>query len=169
MSRQPRTPGSKILDADRLVERFGRPRAGEAVFTNGVFDLMHRGHAIYLAKARALGDALVVGVNSDASARRLGKGPGRPIHAEDDRALLVAALECVDAVCIFDEDTPAGLIGRLLPDVLVKGGDYTVDEVAGGEHVREAGGRVEIIDFVDGYSSTDLIGRIRGIEPARPQ
>ncbi len=163
MSRQPRAPRSKLLSIERLVERFGRPRAGEVVFTNGVFDLMHRGHAVYLSQARALGDALVVGVNTDASARRLGKGPDRPINGEDDRALLVAALESVDAVCLFDDDTPAELIDRLLPDVLVKGGDYTVDQVAGGDRVREAGGRVEIIEFVDGHSSTDLIRRIRGV------
>ncbi|NNF14604.1 MAG: D-glycero-beta-D-manno-heptose 1-phosphate adenylyltransferase [Gemmatimonadetes bacterium] len=161
MSRPPRAPRSKLLGVDRLVERFGRPRAGEVVFTNGVFDIMHRGHAVYLSKARSLGDALVVGVNSDASARRLGKGSDRPINGEEDRALLLGALECVDAVCVFDEDTPAELIARLLPDVLVKGGDYTVDEVAGGETVRDAGGRVEIIDFVDGYSTTDVIRRIR--------
>lgn len=161
MSRPPRAPRSKVLEPDRLVERFGRPRAGEVVFTNGVFDIMHRGHAVYLSKARALGDALVVGVNSDASARRLGKGPDRPINGEEDRALLVAALECVDAVCLFGEDTPAELIERLLPDVLVKGGDYTVEEVAGGNAVRDAGGRVEIIDFIEGYSTTDLVRRIR--------
>lgn len=164
MSRPPRGSRSKLLGVERLVERFGRPRAGEVVFTNGVFDIMHRGHAIYLAKARSLGDALVVGVNSDTSARRLGKGTDRPINQEEDRALLVAALECVDAVCLFNEDTPAELIARLLPDVLVKGGDYTADQVAGGETVRDAGGRVEIIDFVDGYSTTDLIRRIRAAD-----
>lgn len=164
MSREPRGARSKLLTRERLVERFGRPRAGQVVFTNGVFDLMHRGHAVYLSRARSLGDALVVGVNSDASARRLGKGPDRPINGEEDRALLVGALECVDAVCLFDEDTPAELIDRLLPDVLVKGGDYTVDEVAGGDRVLQAGGRVEIIDFVEGYSTTDLIRRVRGAD-----
>lgn len=164
MSRQPRTPRSKLLDVDRLFERFGRPRAGEVVFTNGVFDIVHRGHAVYLSKARALGDALIVGINSDASARRLGKGADRPLNGQEDRALLVAALECVDAVCLFDEDTPEELIARLLPDVLVKGGDYSVDQVAGGDRVREEGGRVEIIDFLEGYSTTDLIRRIRGTD-----
>ncbi|MDX1494760.1 MAG: D-glycero-beta-D-manno-heptose 1-phosphate adenylyltransferase [Longimicrobiales bacterium] len=157
----PRSARSKLLTAERLVDRFGRPRAGELVFTNGVFDIMHRGHAVYLSRARSLGDALVVAVNTDASARRLGKGPDRPLNAESDRALLVAALECVDAVCLFDEDTPEKLIGDLLPDVLVKGGDYTPDQVAGRRAVERAGGRVEIMDFVEGYSTTDLIRRIR--------
>lgn len=157
----PRSARSKLLSRDRLVERFGRPRSGELVFTNGVFDLMHRGHAVYLSRARSLGDALVVAVNTDASTRRLGKGPNRPVNAEADRALLVAALECVDAVCLFDEDTPEALIAELLPDVLVKGGDYTPDQVAGAAAVERAGGRVEIMDFVEGYSTTDLIRRIR--------
>lgn len=147
------------------MARFGRPRSGTLVFTNGVFDLMHRGHAVYLSRARSLGDALVVGVNTDASARRLAKGRGRPINGESDRALLVAALECVDAVCLFDEDTPAELIDELVPDVLVKGGDYGLDEVVGRETVQRSGGRVELIDFLDGYSTTELIERIRSIEP----
>jgi len=149
------------MERDQLVERFGPPRSGALVFTNGVFDLLHRGHAEYLARARSLGDALVVGVNTDASARRLGKGPDRPLSPESDRALLVAALESVDAVCLFDEDTPAELIDALVPEVLVKGGDYTADRVVGRETVEEAGGRVELIDFLEGYSTTDLIRRIR--------
>lgn len=157
----PRAARTKFLSRERLVERFGRPRSGELVFTNGVFDIMHRGHAVYLSRARSLGDALVVAVNTDASTRRLGKGPSRPINGESDRALLVAALECVDAVCLFDEDTPEALIEALLPDVLVKGGDYTPEQVAGRDAVERAGGRVEIMDFVDGYSTTDLIRRIR--------
>lgn len=160
----PRAPRSKLLDQEELVERFGRPRSGDLVFTNGVFDLLHRGHAVYLSRARSLGDALVVGVNSDASARRLGKGPGRPINQEMDRALLVAALECVDAVCVFDEDTPGGLIAALVPDVLVKGGDYTLDGVVGRDVVEDAGGRVELIDFLRGYSTTDLVRRIQDLE-----
>lgn len=157
----PRSARSKFVSRDELVERFGQPRSGDLVFTNGVFDLMHRGHAVYLSRARALGDALVVGVNTDASTRRLGKGEGRPVNGEADRALLVAALECVDAVCLFDEGTPAELIEELVPDVLVKGGDYTPDRVVGRKTVEDAGGRVEIIDFLDGYSTTDLIRRIR--------
>lgn len=159
----PRSPKSKLLDRRDLVERYARPRSGTLVFTNGVFDLVHRGHAVYLSRARALGDALVVGVNTDASARRLSKAPGRPINRETDRALLIAALECVDAVCLFDEDTPAVLIEALIPDVLVKGGDYTPEEVVGRETVERSGGRVELIDFLDGYSTTELIERIRSI------
>ena len=146
------------------MKRFSRPRSGDLVFTNGVFDLLHRGHASYLARARALGEALVVGVNTDASTRRLAKAPGRPVNPEEDRAFVVAALECVDAVCLFDEDTPAGLIDALLPDVLVKGGDYTLDRVVGRESVEAAGGRVALIDFVDGYSTTEIIRRIRELD-----
>ena len=161
----PRSPSSKFLDRSVLVERYGRPRVGTVVFTNGVFDILHRGHATYLSRARSLGDALVVAVNSDASARTLGKGPGRPLNDELDRVLLVAALECVDAVCLFDEPTPAELIDELLPDVLVKGGDYAPENVVGRGSVVAAGGRVELIEFVDGYSTTDVIGRIRSLEP----
>jgi D-beta-D-heptose 7-phosphate kinase/D-beta-D-heptose 1-phosphate adenosyltransferase len=131
------------------------------VFTNGCFDLLHVGHATYLEAARSLGDALVVGVNTDASARRLGKGAGRPFVGEVDRALLVASLESVDAVCLFDEDTPAQLIQEILPDVLVKGSDYALDEVVGREIVESAGGRVELIAWVKGRSTTELLGRIR--------
>lgn len=160
----PRAPRSKLLGPEELVERFGRPRSAELVFTNGVFDLLHRGHAVYLSRARSLGDALVVGVNTDASVRRLAKGPGRPINRESDRALLVAALECVDAVCLFDDDTPAALIEALLPDVLVKGGDYTLDGVVGREPVEAAGGRVELIDYLEGYSTTDLVRRVHALE-----
>lgn len=158
---KPRDPAGKILDRTAVVERFGRPRDRVVVFTNGVFDLLHRGHTAYLSAARALGDALVVGVNTDASARRLGKGDGRPFVSEADRAAVVAALESVDAVCLFAEDTPAALVEALLPDVLVKGGDYTHDRVVGREAVEAAGGRVELIPFLDGFSTTDLVGRIR--------
>lgn len=162
---KPRDAASKILDRSEAVERFGRSRDRTVVFTNGVFDVLHRGHAGYLEAARALGDALVVGVNSDASARRLGKGPNRPVNREVDRAILVASLESVDAVCLFDEDTPARLIEELLPDVLVKGGDYSPDRVVGREAVEAAGGRVELIPFVDGFSTTELVERIRGAGP----
>lgn len=163
---RPRAAESKILSRADLVERLGRPRDDTLVFTNGVFDLMHRGHATYLAAARGLGDALVVGVNSDASTRRLGKGSDRPITGEDDRALVLAALECVDFVCLFDEDTPASLIEALLPDVLVKGGDYELDGVVGRTAVEAAGGRVELIPFVDGFSTSDLVERIRSTDPS---
>lgn len=156
-----RDPASKILTRDALVDRYGRPRAETLVFTNGCFDLLHRGHVEYLASARALGDALVVGVNTDASVRRLDKGGDRPLVGESDRALVLAALEAVDAVCLFDEDTPRELIAELLPDVLVKGGDYRPETVVGREDVEAAGGRVAIIPFVEGYSTTQLLQRIR--------
>lgn len=156
-----RDPESKILSRDVLLDRFGRPRDLDLVFTNGVFDLMHRGHVSYLSRARALGDILVVGVNTDASARRLGKGPDRPMNGERDRALVLAALESVDVVCLFDEDTPRELVAELLPDVLVKGADYRLADVAGREEVEAAGGQVVLIPFVEGYSTTDLVQRIR--------
>lgn len=152
---------TKIFDRAELVERFGTPRDRTIVFTNGVFDLLHPGHAAYLLAARSMGDALVVGVNSDASARRLAKGPGRPVSNESDRLRMLAALESVDAVCLFDDDTPLSLIEAVLPDVLVKGGDYTIEGVVGREVVEAGGGRVELIPFVDGYSTTDLVRRIK--------
>jgi rfaE bifunctional protein nucleotidyltransferase chain/domain len=156
-----RTPGAKVLTRSVLLERLGRPRDLSLVFTNGVFDILHRGHVAYLNEARGLGDALVVGVNTDNSARRLGKGPDRPVNTHADRALVVAALECVDAVCLFDEDTPRTLVAELLPDVLVKGGDYALWDVAGREEVEAAGGKVVLIPFLEGYSTTDLVQRIR--------
>src|SRR5437870_9239512 len=124
--------------------------AGERiVFTNGVFDLLHRGHVEYLEEARALGDRLVVGVNSDASVRRL-KGPGRPIVPEDERVELLAALECVDLVALFDEDTPEWIIREVAPDVLVKGGDWALEAIVGREFVESRGGRVERIRVREG-------------------
>lgn len=151
----------KVLTRAGLLERFGPGREGTLVFTNGCFELLHVGHVRYLEQARGLGDALVVGVNTDASARRLAKGVGRPVVGEDERALVVAALESVDAVCLFDEDTPSALIAQLLPDVLVKGGDYRIEDVAGKEVVEAAGGRVEVIPLVEGRSTSGLIDRIR--------
>lgn len=156
-------PADKVLAREALLERFGRPRQGRLVFTNGVFELLHPGHVAYLAAARALGDALVVGVNSDASARRLGKGEGRPYVPENDRALVVAALGSVDAVTLFDEDTPEDLLSALLPDVLVKGGDYEGADIAGRAAVEAAGGEVVLVSYVDGYSTTRLVDRLRGI------
>lgn len=136
--------------------------SGEAlVFTNGVFDILHRGHAEYLAEARSLGDRLIVGVNADDSARRLDKGPGRPLNGLEDRAAMLAALRTVDLVVPFAEDTPLDLIGRLKPDVLVKGGDYAPEEVVGAEIVSRLGGQVRIIPFREGYSTTSLVERIR--------
>lgn len=157
----PREPASKILSREALLDRYGPGRATKVVFTNGCFELLHPGHVRYLHRSRGLGDALVVGVNSDASARRLRKGPERPLVPQRDRALLVAALEAVDAVVVFDEDTPAELIEGLVPDVLVKGADYGLDEVVGREIVERAGGRVELVPVVEGYSTTDLLSRIR--------
>ena len=151
----------KIVSRDELMRRLARPRSERVVFTNGVFDLMHRGHATYLNSARALGDVLVVGVNTDESTRRLGKGADRPLVLESDRAFVLASLECVDYVCLFDDDTPASLIDALAPDVLVKGGDYDLDGVVGRDSVEAHGGRVELIPFVEGYSTTDLVHRIR--------
>ncbi len=158
----PRSPEEKVLTRAELIDRFGPPREIRLVFTNGCFDLLHRGHVSYLSAARALGDLLVVGVNTDASVRRLDKGSERPVVAEQDRALVLAALECVDAVCLFDEDTPRDLIAALLPDVLVKGGDYDLDQVVGSEEVVAAGGEVALVPFVEGYSTTDLLTRLRG-------
>jgi rfaE bifunctional protein nucleotidyltransferase chain/domain len=134
---------------------------GAVVFTNGVFDLLHPGHVDVLRGARAEGAHLIVGVNSDASVRRLNKGPERPVRSESDRAYVLAALECVDAVVVFDEDTPAELVAALQPDVLVKGGDYRPEEVAGGDTVRARGGRVVIIPLTAGHSTTATIAKLK--------
>lgn len=134
---------------------------GPVVFTNGVFDVLHRGHATYLAQARALGASLVVGVNTDASARRLGKGPDRPLNNEADRATLLAALESVSMVTWFDEDTPVELLRALRPQIYVKGGDYDMRTLAETALVESWGGRALAIPFVDGYSTTALVSRIR--------
>ena len=131
------------------------------VFTNGVFDVLHRGHATYLAQARALGASLVVALNTDASARRLGKGPDRPLNSEADRAALIAALESVSLVTFFDEDTPFELIAALKPDLLVKGGDYDMDSLAETAVVKAYGGRALAIPFVAGFSTTALVTRIK--------
>jgi rfaE bifunctional protein nucleotidyltransferase chain/domain len=131
------------------------------VFTNGVFDLLHRGHVTYLAQARALGAALLVALNGDASARRLGKGDGRPVNGLEDRMALVAALEAVDAVTWFDEDTPAALIEVLRPEVLVKGGDWPAEKIVGAVETLRRGGRVVSIPFEHQRSSTALLEKIR--------
>ncbi len=144
-------------DAAQRIKALPRP----VVFTNGVFDVLHRGHATYLAAARALGGSLVVALNTDASARRLGKGPDRPLNNEQDRAALLAALESVSLVTWFDEDTPLALITELKPDVLVKGGDYNMDSLAETAVVRGYGGTALAIPFVDGYSTTGLVQKIR--------
>ena len=135
---------------------------GPVVFTNGVFDLLHPGHVEVLLGARAEGSHLVVGLNSDASVRRLGKGPERPVRSEADRALVLASLEMVDAVVLFDQDTPLELVRRLEPDVIVKGGDYTPANVVGAADVTARGGRVVIIPVTPGHSTTSTIEKLRG-------
>lgn len=151
----------------KIVARAEAPRAlaglaGPVVFTNGVFDVLHRGHVTYLAQARALGGSLVVALNTDASARRLGKGPDRPLNAQLDRAIVMAALEAVSLVTFFDEDTPVQLLSELRPQVYVKGGDYDMRKLAETELVEGYGGRSLAIPFVDGYSTTALVNRIKG-------
>ena len=153
---------SKLSSRQNAVQRVAALRAqGPVVFTNGVFDVLHRGHASYLAQARSVGGSLVVALNSDASARRLGKGPDRPLNNELDRAALMAALESVSLVTWFDEDTPLELITELRPDVLVKGGDYDMSKLAETQVVLAYGGRAQAIPFVDGYSTTALVKKIR--------
>jgi len=131
------------------------------VFTNGVFDILHRGHVSYLAQARALGASLVIGLNSDASARGLGKGPDRPLNAEADRACVLAALESVSLVVLFDEPTPVELLKRVRPQLYVKGGDYDIETLEETRWVRSWGGEARALPFVDGYSTTALVRRIR--------
>jgi D-beta-D-heptose 7-phosphate kinase/D-beta-D-heptose 1-phosphate adenosyltransferase len=136
-------------------------RRGLVVFTNGVFDLLHPGHVDVLVGARSRGDALVVGINSDTSVKRL-KGPERPIRSEADRAFVLASLEAVDAVCVFDEDTPLELVRALRPDVIVKGGDYSPENVVGAAEVRAWGGECVIIPLTPGHSTTSIIEQLRG-------
>ena len=133
-----------------------RKRGGRVVFTNGCFDILHRGHEVYLAEAKGLGDILVVGLNDDASVRRL-KGEGRPVNPVYVRAAALAALPCADYVCIFTEDTPERLIAAVRPDVLAKGGDYRVEKVVGGDFVRSYGGMVVILSYVEGVSTTEIL------------
>jgi rfaE bifunctional protein nucleotidyltransferase chain/domain len=135
---------------------------GPVVFTNGVFDLLHPGHIDVLLGARAAGAPLIVGLNSDASVRRLGKGPERPIRSQDERAYVLAALEMVGAVVIFDEDTPLELVRAITPDVIVKGGDYTPVSVVGAVDVTARGGRVVIIPITPGHSTTSIVEKLRG-------
>jgi rfaE bifunctional protein nucleotidyltransferase chain/domain len=150
----------KIIARDQLADALSRlPRP--LVFTNGVFDLMHPGHVSYLADARALGAGLFIGLNSNLSARLLGKGQDRPIVDERDRAIMLAALESVSAVCYFDEQTPVSLIEEVRPDIYVKGGDYDIETLAETRLVRSWGGDARAIPFLDGYSTTSLLTRIR--------
>jgi D-glycero-beta-D-manno-heptose 1-phosphate adenylyltransferase len=151
-------PARKILDRASALD-WRRAQSGPVVFTNGVFDILHRGHVAYLARARAEGAALLVAVNTDASTRRLGKGPARPVNGERDRAFVVAGLESVDAVVLFDEDTPLALITALAPDVLCKGADYALAEIVGADAVTARGGRVVRIPLEAGYSTTEFLKR----------
>jgi rfaE bifunctional protein nucleotidyltransferase chain/domain len=153
---------SALLTLDEAILRFGREKRNgrRVVFANGCFDLLHPGHIRILEQARELGDALVVGLNSDASVRQL-KGEGRPVIAERERAEILAALESVDAVVIFDALTPREVIARLLPDVLVKGDDWPGDQIVGREEVEAAGGRVVSIPVVPGYSTSEILQKIR--------
>jgi D-beta-D-heptose 7-phosphate kinase/D-beta-D-heptose 1-phosphate adenosyltransferase len=155
---------------ERVVSRDAAVRLAEdlraagriVVFTNGVFDLLHPGHVRYLQSARGLGDALIVGLNADASVRR-NKGPSRPINSERERAELVAALACVDAVVLFDDDTPAAIIRSIQPDVLVKGADWAADQIVGRDTVEARGGRVVRVEVEKGYSTTALVEKVRSL------
>lgn len=153
-------PISKIMDWDRAAA-WRRGHGGRVVFTNGVFDLLHPGHVDVLLASRREGDALIVGVNSDASVKRL-KGPERPVRTLPDRSYVLAALAMVDAVVSFDQDTPLELILRLRPDVLVKGGDYTIESIVGAREVQQWGGRVAVVPLTPGQSTTSIIQRLRG-------
>lgn len=152
----------KITDLPTLKSTLrGWQNAGEkVVFTNGVFDLLHIGHITYLAKAAELGDKLIIGLNADSSVKRI-KGESRPVNDQNSRAALLAALFFVDAIVVFEEDTPLNLISTLLPDILVKGADYAVENIVGAKEVMANGGEVKTINFVEGYSSTSIIERIR--------
>ena len=153
---------TKILSIDALIKerRQLRGEGKRLVFTNGCFDLLHPGHVSYLRQARSLGDALIVALNSDRSVRSI-KGPGRPILNQQERAEVIAALEAVDYVTIFDDETPRDLIAAVLPDVLVKGGDWALDEIVGRQEVEAAGGRVLSLPYIEGSSTTDIIERIK--------
>ena len=161
---------SKEFSIDNLVPQILKWKSEhtKVVFTNGVFDILHLGHVTYLQKARELGDKLVVGINTDASVRRLNKGPERPIHDEYARAKVLLALKCVDAVVLFDDDTPLQIIERIQPDILVKGGDYDPNEtnsdskkyIVGSRETKSHGGTVCSIDLVDGYSTTQAVHKI---------
>ena len=158
----PATPSflDKIVsrpDAAARVKTLPQP----VVFTNGVFDVLHAGHVTYLAQARSLGGSLVVALNTDASAKRLGKGPDRPLNTDIDRATLIAALESVSLVTWFDEDTPLEIIAELRPDVLVKGGDYDMQRLKEAKVVESYGGKALALPFVEGYSTTALVAKIR--------
>jgi rfaE bifunctional protein nucleotidyltransferase chain/domain len=156
----PTEPGVLTLAALRRRLAQHRRRGERIVFTNGVFDLIHPGHVRYLRAARRLGDVLVVAINSDASVRRLGKGPDRPLNRARDRAEVLAALKMVDYVTVFSADTPYATIKALQPDVLVKGGDWSIDRIVGADLVLRRGGTVKSLKFAAGYSTTGLVARL---------
>lgn len=153
---------NKIFSRNELVKQVEawKSARNKIVFTNGCFDIIHPGHVMYLIKAAELGNKLILGLNTDSSVRRL-KGPTRPILQEKERALLLAAFQFIDAVCLFEEDTPYNLIKQIMPDVLVKGKDYKVEQIAGSDIVLQNGGTVETIELVDGFSTTNLIDKIK--------
>lgn len=159
-------PASRILSL-RQAQAWRAEQRGRVVFTNGVFDLLHPGHVDVLRAARGQGDALIVGLNSDASVRRL-KGPERPVRSEAERAYVLAALRCVDVVTVFDEDTPLALVRAVLPDVIVKGGDYSEDTVVGAREVRARGGTVVIVPLTPGQSTTSIIEKLRAQRSSVP-
>ncbi|MBR3551540.1 MAG: D-glycero-beta-D-manno-heptose 1-phosphate adenylyltransferase [Bacteroidales bacterium] len=150
----------KIVPRDYFERNDFKQDGHKIVFTNGCFDVLHYGHVHYLLQAKELGDILVIGLNSDNSVRRL-KGPTRPINGENERAFVLAALACVDYVTLFEEDTPEELIKVVRPDVLVKGGDYTLDNIVGADFVMQNGGTVTTIPFVEGFSSTRIIEKLK--------
>jgi len=152
----------RVLTLDELVDQRAEWKAFglSVVFTNGVFDILHRGHVEYLNAAKKLGDVLVVGMNSDASVRRI-KGPLRPVVPESDRAYIISQLACIDAVCLFEQDTPIDVISAVVPDVLVKGADWNIDAIVGKDVVEAAGGTVQTIEFIPNRSTTNIIAIIK--------
>lgn len=160
MNRLPINIEQKVVSRDYFRENALKLHQQKIVFTNGCFDVLHFGHVHYLLEARKLGDLLVIGLNSDDSVRRL-KGPSRPINGEKERAFVLAALAFVDYVTLFEEDTPENLIKVVQPNVLVKGGDYALDQIVGGDFVKANGGTVTTIPFVEGYSSTQIIEQLK--------
>jgi rfaE bifunctional protein nucleotidyltransferase chain/domain len=153
---------SKIYQLNSLANEVKNWRANgnKVVFTNGVFDLLHIGHITYLAEAATLGTKLIIGLNADSSVKRL-KGPTRPVNDQHSRAVMLATMFFIDAIVVFEQDTPLNLISTLMPDVLVKGGDYTIPQIVGATEVMANGGEVKVISFVDGYSSSNIIQKIR--------
>jgi rfaE bifunctional protein nucleotidyltransferase chain/domain len=158
-----RSPADKIASSREDAVALRKALPGKVVFTNGVFDLLHRGHVDLLTAARSHGDALIVGINTDASVKRL-KGPTRPIRNAKDRAYVLSGLEAVDLIVPFDEDTPLELVKALRPDVIVKGGDYTADSIVGAREVESWGGKVVVVPLTEGHSTTSIIERLGGEE-----